>query len=124
MKFTVDGNDYWVGITRAWGILVFDPSKQFNVDEDRVLLFVLKSKSFEDFHKKTARQFFVNVKGLHSDEASRTVQEYHTKHGHDRSKGNARYTYCYRCHKALSTDYDVVCTQCSWIKCSCGACGC
>jgi hypothetical protein len=31
---------------------------------------------------------------------------------------------CWSCHSALSSTTDLECNACSWILCSCGACGC
>lgn len=31
---------------------------------------------------------------------------------------------CYRCSKSLSTETHPICSNCSWIQCYCGSCGC
>jgi len=35
-----------------------------------------------------------------------------------------RITHCYSCKKSLDNSIDIECVVCSWIICSCGACGC
>lgn len=31
---------------------------------------------------------------------------------------------CHTCHRSLTSEYDLICDTCSWIKCYCGSCGC
>lgn len=35
-----------------------------------------------------------------------------------------RQTHCFDCKKYLDSDLDIKCTQCGWLLCKCGACGC
>lgn len=37
---------------------------------------------------------------------------------------NHRQTHCFDCKKHLDSDMDIKCTQCGWLLCKCGACGC
>jgi hypothetical protein len=35
-----------------------------------------------------------------------------------------RHTHCFDCKKHLDSDLDIKCTNCGWLLCRCGACGC
>lgn len=35
-----------------------------------------------------------------------------------------RATHCWNCKENINTDGGLLCSQCKWIKCECGACGC
>ena len=120
MKFHIDGKDYWYGRCSA-GYVIYDPSVQAGMEEDRVLLFVIKTEIYDDYHKSSARTFFSKTKSMDVDLARSEIKKYHSNYG---EISNHRTTHCYSCHSPINSNSNRICSECGWIICNCGACGC
>lgn len=112
---------YWVGHNAKYGLLIYDPKDQdeIELDEVKVRLFKVSRGKSGIFCKERVREKLMPYDEKHLPRMQKAVIEY------DLKKYNQRYTHCYSCkHDINSVDFPT-CEECGWIICgTCGACGC
>ena len=118
---------YWIGCTARLGPLLFDPALQEGSGPARVRLWDVWAKQVVDFDKRDLRRHLVSVRtqvrSYEDEERLRcelglVIAEYR------RWIAGRKVTHCYRCKRYLDTLAETTCSDCAWLRCPCGACGC
>lgn len=143
----VDGIEYWVGRNPKLGIVLYAEHWQASVPPERVRLFVLAEARMGTFVKDITRELLVGkppfkVSSTNRGRIEHTVRRIervtadftrgltvHLKEAEGVRESvpdgvTKRVTHCYGCKRNLNSWDFSLCKECSWILCSCGACGC
>jgi hypothetical protein len=116
-RFAHDGSEVWVGILPRLGAVVYDPQSQVGVPTNRVRLYVLDQARMATFAKEI-------VRGRLAESTDRAEEGQLAEPAEFYLSLRRRYTHCFSCKQSLNSIDFAVCSQCRWIKCGCGACGC
>jgi len=104
-------------ISKYWDHHIFQLSKiktvlrhyqtqQFSAEDE-----ILEITKVFQSELKEAHEFFLQEHGLDNCDLRP-------------SRGSQRHTHCYSCAEELDNSVDLECSNCGWIVCVCGACGC
>lgn len=150
-KVFTNGWLFWLARHSQLGVVLLDESNQHGVVEGRLRAYVLASDAIEEFDRSEFRSAltgevtdaeFVEIANRYNqfktavnlplkapvDVAHRNFlrkrglpeQQLRARQSAKRSRA----THCYSCRTKLDNSIDVECSQCGWIICVCGACGC
>jgi hypothetical protein len=112
-RFAREDVEIWVGSHHSMGVLVLDPRAQLKVPMDKVRLYVIAQRRMATFLKE------IVLRSLSTDaeeDLNSGANVYFALRG--------RFTHCYDCKRDLNSIDFSVCSECGWIMCICGACGC
>lgn len=116
-EFKIEGFVCWVGKIPNLGPVIYDEASQIGLDSDKVRLFKVNQSKSGTF-VKSVRDKIVNMTDEEFKKTENKIKEY------CKIRKNQRVTHCYNCAKKLTSVDFSICSKCTWIKCSCGACGC
>jgi hypothetical protein len=130
--FEHDGRPLWVGMHATEGAVVFDPDCQGALTTDRARLWLDRERRMGTFLRSLLGGLILPDSQVDGDVADSVVRVYgeHLREleaaaeFYAEMKRNARHTHCYKCGNGIDSVDFSLCSTCSWIKCSCGACGC
>ena len=112
------GREFWFGLHRKLGPMIFDPTSQAGMEVGQVRLFRLEERRSSTFSRSVVRNAFVAFSEEDLNRHQAAIDSYIS------ARVNSRATHCFKCKISLgSTDF-ALCQNCGWIQCSCGACGC
>lgn len=121
-KLNYKDRDIWFGVHKDIGGFIYDKGSQSKLGDNKIRVFKLDSQSSSVFLKKIIKDSLINF----DDEL---YKNYTTKINRYLSLTNKmffekRITHCFECKEDINSVDFSICKDCSWITCSCGACGC
>jgi len=114
----MSGDAFQVRFHPKLGVVIYDPVAQMGLAGEQIRLFKVGSMGSGTFMRAIVNKDLAVCPVEAADEHAAAVTIYRT------ARAARRKPYCEQCRRHFGSVDFTVCTDCSSIRCTCGACGC